>query len=94
MGFNTPIVNENTIHIEVFNENSQKEILNYKEDLLNFMRNSLENNEIQLQVDVKTMEEKPKEEYIFHREDFYREMVKKNPAILELKTTFGLTLRD
>lgn len=92
IGFQTPIINDNIIFIESINENSQKEILDNKEEILNFIRKSLNNNNIQLQAIVKSIEEKQKEKYVFHKEDYYHRMVEKNPAIELLKKTFDLTL--
>ena len=69
------------------NQIIQQEIDRNKFELLQFLRDKLENDHLDLQVIVK---EEMNEKYIFTPEEKYKKMVEQNPSIALLKDTFDL----
>lgn len=69
------------------NQIIQQEIDRNKFELLQFLRDKLENDHLDLQVIVK---EEMNEKYIFTPEEKYKKMVEQNPSIALLRDTFDL----
>ena len=69
------------------NQIIQQEIDRNKFELLDYLRDKLENDHLELEVIVK---EEMNEKYIFTPEEKYKKMVEQNPSIALLKDTFDL----
>ena len=86
----TPKLAENyTIKLEFPNSTNKIEVERQQFDILQFLRKSLNNYEISLDISVnETLEKK----YAYTAEDKYKKLIKKNPALDNLKQTFNLDL--
>ncbi len=81
-------------HIIVFplsNETQESELMKVKSQLLNYLRQSLKNDTLLLEVEY-LKEEETKENYIFTNTDRMKAMVEKNPALGKLKEKLRLDL--
>ena len=88
LNMDQPQLNEDfLISMTVPNQIIQQEIDRNKFELLQFLRDKLENDYLELQVIVK---EEMNEKYIFTPEEKYKKMVKQNPSIALLRDTFDL----
>ena len=61
-----------------------------KSNILGFLKKSLINNSIQLNIIIKDLEKQEIKAYT--PEDKFKEMAEKNPILLEMKDQFGLEL--
>ena len=61
-----------------------------KSNILGFLKKSLINNSIQLNIIIKELEKQEIKAYT--PEDKFKEMAEKNPILLEMKDQFGLEL--
>ena len=69
----------------------QEEVLNEnKSNIIGFLKKSLINNSIQLNIIIKELEKQEIKAYT--PEDKFKEMAEKNPTLLEMKDQFGLEL--
>ena len=86
----TPKLAENhTIQLEFPNSTNKIEVERQQFELLQFLRKSLNNFEISLDISVnETLEKK----YAYTAEDKYKKLIEKNPALDTLKQTFNLDL--
>ncbi|MGB0455851.1 MAG: DNA polymerase III subunit gamma/tau [Flavobacteriaceae bacterium] len=86
----TPKLAENyTIKLEFPNSTNKIEVERQQFDILQFLRKSLNNYEISLDISVnETLEKK----YAYTAEDKYKKLIEKNPALDTLKQTFNLDL--
>ena len=86
----TPKLAENhTIKLEFPNSTNKIEVERQQFDLLQFLRKSLNNFEISLDISVnETLEKK----YAYTAEDKYKKLIEKNPVLDTLKQTFNLDL--
>lgn len=86
----TPKLAENyTIKLEFPNSTNKIEVERQQFELLQFLRKSLNNYEISLDISVnETLEKK----YAYTAEDKYKKLIEKNPALDTLKQTFNLDL--
>ena len=86
----TPKLAENyTIKLEFPNSTNKIEVKRQQFDILQFLRKSLNNYEISLDISVnETLEKK----YAYTAEDKYKKLIDKNPALDTLKQTFNLDL--
>ena len=81
-GFVLELTLNNKVQEEVFNEE--------KSNILVFLKKSLINNSIQFNIKIKELEKQEIKAYT--PEDKFKEMAKKNPALLKMKDQFGLEL--
>ena len=86
----TPKLAENyTIKLEFPNSTNKIEVERQQFDILQFLRKSLSNYEISLDISVnETLEKK----YAYTAKDKYKKLIEKNPALDTLKQTFNLDL--
>ena len=86
----TPKLAENyTIKLEFPNSTNKIEVERQQFDILQFLRKSLNNYKISLDISVnETLEKK----YAYTAEDKYKKLIEKNPALDTLKQTFNLDL--
>ena len=86
----TPKLAKNyTIKLEFPNSTNKIEVERQQFDILQFLRKSLNNYEISLDISVnETLEKK----YAYTAEDKYKKLIEKNPALDTLKQTFNLDL--
>ena len=86
----TPKLAENyTIKLEFPNSTNKIEVERQQFDILQFLRKSLNNYEISLDISVnETLEKK----YAYTAEDKYKKLIEKNPELDTLKQTFNLDL--
>ncbi|MGC6525582.1 MAG: DNA polymerase III subunit gamma/tau [Flavobacteriaceae bacterium] len=86
----TPKLAENhTIQLEFPNSTNKIEVERQQFELLQFLRKSLNNFEISLDISVnETLEKK----FAYTAEDKYKKLIEKNPALDTLKQTFNLDL--
>jgi DNA polymerase-3 subunit gamma/tau len=86
----TPKLAENySIKLEFPNSTNKIEVERQQFDILQFLRKSLNNYEISLDISVnETLEKK----YAYTAEDKYKKLIEKNPALDTLKQTFNLDL--
>ena len=88
LNLNQPQLNESFLmSMTVPNQIIQQEIDRNKFELLQFLRDKLENDHLELEVIVK---EEMNEKYIFTPEEKYKKMVEQNPSIALLRDTFDL----
>lgn len=88
LNLNQPKLNESFLmSMTVPNQIIQQEIDRNKFELLQFLRDKLENDHLDLEVIVK---EEMNEKYIFTPEEKYKKMVEQNPSIALLRDTFDL----
>lgn len=76
-----------SMSMTVPNQIIQQEIDRNKFELLDYLRDKLENDHLELEVIIK---EEMNEKYIFTPEEKYKKMVEQNPSIAILKDTFDL----
>ena len=86
----TPKLAENyTIKLEFPNSTNKIEVERQQFDILQFLRKSLSNYEISLDISVnETLEKK----YAYTAKDKYKKLIEKNPALDTLKQTFNLDI--
>lgn len=88
LNLNQPKLDESFLmSMTVPNQIIQQEIDRNKFELLQFLRDKLENDHLDLEVIVK---EEMNEKYIFTPEEKYKKMVEQNPSIALLRDTFDL----
>ena len=87
----TPIISDDFVLKLTLNNKVQDEVLNEeKSNILSFLKKSLINNSIQLNITIKELEKQEIKAYT--PEDKFKEMAEKNPILLEMKDQFGLEL--
>ena len=87
----TPIISDDFVLEITLNNKVQEEVLNEeKSNILGFLKKSLINNSIQLNIIIKELEKQEIKAYT--PEDKFKEMAEKNPILLEMKDQFGLEL--
>ena len=87
----TPIISDDFVLELTLNNKVQEEVLNEeKSNILGFLKKSLINNSIQLNIIIKELEKQEIKAYT--PEDKFKEMAEKNPTLLEMKDQFGLEL--
>ena len=86
---NQPILKENKIHFEVPNGIMQNQLERSKPKLLKFIRTSLNNFKVGLEIDVNEVATK---KYAYTPQEKYEKLKEKNEAISLLKKTFDLEL--
>ncbi|WP_242158517.1 DNA polymerase III subunit gamma/tau [Aestuariivivens sediminis] len=87
LSIDTPKVKETTIYLEYPNETNKKELLANQYDILSYVRKSLNNYDIYLDIAVNEHKEK---EFVYTAIEKFNKLKKKNPNIELLKKTFGL----
>lgn len=86
----TPKLTDNfVIQLEFPNSTNKIEVERQQFELLQFLRKSLNNFEIALDISVNEIMEK---KYVYTEEDKYKKLKEKNPALETLKQTFNLDL--
>lgn len=86
----SPILKRTTIELSVVNNTAKTEILRDEGKLLNFLRKSLRNYEINLEIIVnETLSKK----IIITPEDKYERLLEINPLLKDFRTAFDLSLR-
>ena len=85
----TPKLKGTTIHLEFPNETLKIELEKAQFPLMEFLRKTLKNYDLSL--DVSVNEERAKQ-YVFSDEDIYLKLKEKNPNIELLRNTFGLDI--
>jgi DNA polymerase III subunit gamma/tau len=78
---------ENTILLKLDNNVQIHQLNGMRQELLNFLRESLQNQEVQLQAEVVVQENK---RVIYTSQDKFRHLAEKNPALDELRNALGL----
>ena len=87
----TPIISDDFVLEITLNNKVQEEVLNEeKSNILGFLKKSLINNSIQLNIIIRELEKQEIKAYT--PEDKFKEMAEKNPILLEMKDQFGLEL--
>ena len=87
----TPIIIDDFVLEITLNNKVQEEVLNEeKSNILGFLKKSLINNSIQLNIIIRELEKQEIKAYT--PEDKFKEMAEKNPILLEMKDQFGLEL--
>ncbi|MFD2551051.1 DNA polymerase III subunit gamma/tau [Bizionia sediminis] len=89
LSIDVPKVKGTAIQLEFPNETNKIEIERESYELLNFIRKSLNNYDIHLDIKVNEAKEK---QYAYTTLEQYEKLKTKNPAIEVLKTTFGLDI--
>ena len=84
---NTPKLNETTICLEFPNESLKLELERAQFPLMEYLRKSLNNYELKLEI---TVNEEIAKQYAFSTREKYEKLKAKNPNIELLKKTFGL----
>ncbi len=88
LGLDIPrLKNKNEIHLIVQNDTNKLELEKNSNSLMQYLREHLRNDHINLQVHVDTKEEK---KFVYTNKDKYEELSKKNPIIDDFKKSFGL----
>ena len=83
------LLDENVIELEIINL-SQENLLNEeKNSLMEFLRNSLKNFQLQLKT---TVAEFQKDQPVYTSKEKYQKMVERNPALEEMRKKLGLEL--
>lgn len=86
---NPKVTNDNMISLEFPNSTNKIEVERQKTDLLQFIRLSLQNYSIDLDISVNESIEK---KFVYTNEEKFKKMKEKNPSIELLKKTFNLDL--
>ena len=87
----TPIISDDFVLELTLNNKVQEEVLNEeKSNILSFIKKSLINNSIQLNIIIRELEKQQIKAYT--PEDKFKEMAEKNPTLLEMKDQFGLEI--
>ena len=87
----TPIIIDDFVLELTLINKVQEEVLNEnKSNIIGFLKKSLINNSIQLNIIIKELEKQEIKAYT--PEDKFKEMAEKNPTLLEMKDQFGLEL--
>jgi DNA polymerase-3 subunit gamma/tau len=86
---NTPKLNETTICLEFPNETLKVELERAQFPLMEFLRKSLNNYDLKLEISVN---EEASKQYAFTTKEKYEKLKEKNPNIELLKKTFGLDI--
>jgi DNA polymerase-3 subunit gamma/tau len=88
LGLDIPrLKNKTEIHLIVQNDTNKLELEKNSKSLMQYLREHLRNDHINLQVHVDTKEEK---KFVYTNKDKYEELSKKNPIIDDFKKSFGL----
>ncbi|WP_242205833.1 DNA polymerase III subunit gamma/tau [Aestuariivivens insulae] len=87
LSIDTPKVRDTTIYLEYPNETNKKELLANQYELLSFIRKTLNNYAIDLDI---TVNEEKEKQYAYTTIDKFNKLKEKNPNIELLKKTFGL----
>ena len=87
LSIDTPKVKDTTICLEYPNETNKKELLANQYELLSYIRKSLNNYDIQLDI---TVNEEKEKQYAYTTLEKFNKLKEKNPNIELLKKTFGL----
>ena len=87
----TPTICDDFVLELVLNNKVQEEVFNEEKlNILGFLKKSLINNSIQLNIKIKELEKQEIKAYT--PEEKFKEMVEKNPSLLKMKDQFGLEL--
>ena len=86
---NPKVTNDNMISLEFPNSTNKIEVERQKTDLLQFIRLSLQNYSIDLDISVNESIEK---KFVYTNEEKFKKMKEKNPSIELLKKTFNLDI--
>jgi DNA polymerase-3 subunit gamma/tau len=90
MSASTPVIKDkNIIAFEVSNESMRIDLRNAATPLMQYIRKSLNNYKIELEISVNEQLEK---QYVFSTHEKFEKLKQKNPDIALLKSTFGLDL--
>ena len=84
-----PILDQNTIKIVLPNSTNKIELENEKKELLIYIRENLQNNNVYMEVNI---DESVQEKLVYTDKDKYELMKKKNPDIEILKDLFNLSM--
>ena len=84
-----PILDQNTIKIVLPNSTNKIELENEKKELLIYIRENLQNNNVYMEINV---DESVQEKLVYTDKDKYELMKKKNPDIEILKDSFNLSI--
>lgn len=84
--------NNDTIRFKIHNTVQERDLNEIRTDLMDFLRKTLRNTFLQLQVE-RVQEEEVKKEFLSEREKYNR-LVAKNPLLDELRKRLDLDLRD
>jgi DNA polymerase-3 subunit gamma/tau len=79
----------NTITVQLQNESQKEQLHSIKQNFLDELRKSLQNNLIKLEIELLESSEPVK---AYKPSDIFKELVEKNPALLELKKGFDLEI--
>ncbi|MCA0428891.1 MAG: DNA polymerase III subunit gamma/tau [Bacteroidetes bacterium] len=79
----------NTITIQIQNESQKEQLQSIKQNFLDELRKSLQNNLIKLEIELLESSEPVK---AYKPSDIFKELAEKNPALLELKKEFDLEI--
>ncbi len=80
---------QHTFEVVVSNSFQERSLKDNGSRIMSFLKDQLKNDQIQMQVRVSEQEEKKR---IYTATDKYNEMIKKNPALEELKRLLDLDL--
>lgn len=89
LSIDTPKLKGSIIHLKFPNETNKVEVERQQFDLLNYLRKTLENYDISL--DIEIVEELEKK-YVYTPEEKYEKLKEKNPNLEILRKTFDLDL--
>lgn len=89
LSVNAPQLNEKTIYLEVPNQTSKTEILNQEDRLLAYLRKSLHNYDISLEV---VVNEEIVKKFLITPEDKYERLLEINPQLNDFRKAFDLTI--
>lgn len=89
LSIDTPKVTDTTIYLEFPNATNKVEVERQQYDILAFIRKELNNFDISLSITVNEVMEK---QYAYTAQEKYEKLKEKNPAIADLKKTFGLDI--
>jgi len=82
-----PRVIDNKIHITLSSSVLKDELIKNKEKVLNYLREHLNNYEIDFEISINEQKE---EELIYTKSDKFKKLVQKNPDLIYLKDKFKL----
>ncbi len=89
LSIDTPRLNDTTIHLRFPNETNKVEVERQQYDLLNYLRRTLQNYDINLDI---TIVEELEKKYAYTPEEKYEKLKEKNPNLELLRKTFDLDL--
>ena len=89
LNMDKPKLKDTAIHLEFPNETLKIELERAQFPLMEFLRKTLKNYDLSLEVSVN---EETAKKYVFSEEDIYQKLKEKNPNIEVLRNTFGLDI--